>query len=205
MSAPSGPRLSVLLVTPDSYASIRRVIRHLHAQNVRHELELIIVAPAHDALMLVPSELAGFASWRVVEIGDIESGGRMLACGVRAASAPLVVYVEEHSFPEPGWAEALIRAFDGPWTAVGPAVCNANPSSGISWATLFMEFGAWVLLPRRVNGICCRLTRPRTGVHASWNSARRSTSTWSPKPRFTRRCARRVSVCISSPPPEPIT
>jgi hypothetical protein len=27
---------------------------------------------------------------------------------------------------------------------VGAAVCNANPSSGISWATLFLEFGAWV-------------------------------------------------------------
>lgn len=144
MRMPSGPALSVILVTPDSYASIRKVIRHLRAQNVRDQLELIIVAPARNALMLVESELTGFASYRVVEVGRIESGGGMLGCGVRAASAPLVVYVEEHSFPAPGWAEALIRAFDGPWAAVGSAVRNANPSNAISWATLFLEFGAWV-------------------------------------------------------------
>jgi len=144
MTIPKVPALSAIVATPDSYASIRKTIRHLHAQNVRDQLELIIVAPARDALMLVESELAGFGSWRVVEVGRIDSGGGIVACGVRAASAPVVVYVEEHSYPAPGWAEALIRAHAGPWAAVGPAVGNANPSNGISWATLFLEFGAWV-------------------------------------------------------------
>ena len=138
------PELSAILITPDGYASIRKVIGILQAQNVRQLIELIIVVPERDALTVIESELDGFHSWRVVEAGRIEGAGQMMASGVRAARAPVVVYVEEHSFPVAGWAEALLAAHRGPWVAVGAAVRNANPATGASWAMLFLEFGAWV-------------------------------------------------------------
>ena len=50
------------------------------------------------------------------------------AAGVRAASAPIVFIGETHSYPQPGWAEALLTAFEGPWAAVVPAIGNANPN-----------------------------------------------------------------------------
>ena len=138
------PELSVVLVTPHRFAAVRNVVRHLRAQNVRDRLELIVVAPERDGLGIIDAEVHCFHSSRIVEIGRIESGGQMVAAGVRAATAPVVVYVEEHSFPEPGWAEALINAYQGGWAAVGPAVGNANPDTAVSWAALFLEFGAWV-------------------------------------------------------------
>ncbi len=144
MTPLSEPDLSAIVVTPDSFASIRKAVRHLHAQNIRDRVELVIVAPAVENLGVVAEEVEGFWGCRVIELGQYENGGSFVAAGVRAARAPIVVYVEEHSYPAPGWAEALVAAFRGPWAAVGPAVRNANPARATSWAALFLDFGSWV-------------------------------------------------------------
>lgn len=144
MTMPLAPELSAILITPGGYASIRQAIGHLLAQNLRKRIEVIIVGPERDHLKVIESELEGFHSWRTVETGRIDGAGQAMAIGFRAASAPIVVYVEEHSFPSAGWAEALLTAHREPWAAVGPAVRNANPATGASWAMLFLEFGAWV-------------------------------------------------------------
>jgi hypothetical protein len=51
---------------------------------------------------------------------------------------------EDHCYPEPGWAAALIASYDGGWSAVGPAMYNANPASALSWVNLLLAFGPWV-------------------------------------------------------------
>ena len=48
--------------------------------------------------------------------------------------------MEEHSYPQPGWAEAVIAAHEGPWAAVGVSMENANPETMVSWAMLFLDF-----------------------------------------------------------------
>jgi hypothetical protein len=63
---------------------------------------------------------------------------RSRAAGVREATAPIVAFAEDHSFPEPGWAEALIRAHDDGWCAVGPDVVNANPDRMVGWADVLL-------------------------------------------------------------------
>jgi hypothetical protein len=66
------------------------------------------------------------------------------AAGVRQASASLVALAEDHSYPDAHWAEALIAAHRGPWAVAGPAMCNANPESTLSWANLAVEYGPWL-------------------------------------------------------------
>lgn len=138
-----GAALSVILITPDHYASLRGTIRRLRAQSVRERMEIVIVAPSADSLDLDEGELSEFRQFRVAETGPIRSVGPAYAAGVRAAGAPIVVLGEDHSFPQPGWAEALLRAHEGPWAAVGPVVRNANPGSRMSWADFFMGYGPW--------------------------------------------------------------
>jgi hypothetical protein len=62
---------------------------------------------------------------------------------VNRASAPVVVLGENHAFPEPEWAEALIEAHKGPWAAVGCVIKNVNPDSVNSWAQLYMTYGRY--------------------------------------------------------------
>src|SRR5262245_18353145 len=108
------------------------------------QLELVIVAPSEAALNLDIIDTASFHLVRLVEMDEITSTGRAIAAGVRAATAPVVAYAEEHSYPAPDWAEALIKAHRQPWAVVGVAMANANPSNKVSWASLYTDFGPWV-------------------------------------------------------------
>ena len=135
--------MSVIIVTPDSYDTIRKTIKHLRAQTVRDRLEIVIVAPSAKTLNLNESELREFHGFRVVEAGEINSHARARAIGIRQTNAPIVALTEDHSYPDPSWAEALIRAYEKPLAAVGPVMRNANPASAISCANLLIEYGPW--------------------------------------------------------------
>jgi hypothetical protein len=136
--------MSFVIPTPDRYEIIRKTLAHIAAQNVRDRLEVVIVAPSAQGLRPDEEELSVFHSWRVVEVCNMNSTSKARAAGIGQASAPLVALGEEHSYPQAGWAEALLAAHQGPWAAVGPAVCNANPASAASWANFLIEYGHWM-------------------------------------------------------------
>jgi glycosyl transferase family 2 len=134
-------RMSVVLVTPDRYDNIRKTMEHLRAQTVADQLEIVIVAPSAATLNFGAADRTAFDRIRVVEVGEINSTGKAVASGVREANAPVVTYAEEHAYPDPGWAEALIKAHRQSWAAIGAMIINANPSNMISWANYFTDFG----------------------------------------------------------------
>jgi hypothetical protein len=138
--------MSVILATPDRYDTIRKTVRHLRKQTVRDRLELVIVAPDARALAVDQANLTDFCRVRVVEVGPISSIGSANAKGIREATAPLVALAEDHAFPAPHWAEALIAAHREPWAAVSPVIRNANrPRSRIAWADFLIGFGEWTV------------------------------------------------------------
>lgn len=136
--------MSVVLITPDCYETIGLTMAHLLAQSVRDQLEIVIVAPSGDRLEADEAALATFHSFQVVEVGEIKAVGEANAAGARRARAPVVAFVEEHSYPQPGWAEALIEAHREPWVAVGPVVGNANGDSLVGWADFLVGYGPWL-------------------------------------------------------------
>ncbi len=137
--------MSVVVITPDGYDTISTVLRHVHAQSVKDELEIVIVAPAVEAISLQESALQGFWGVHVEAFGAAASStAAARAAGVRAARGPIVAFVEDHCFPQQGWAAALIAAHREPWAAVGPAIGNANPDSAVSRANLLIEYSPWM-------------------------------------------------------------
>jgi hypothetical protein len=139
--AGNGAEISLVLVTPAGFEPIRRTISHLRSQTAHDRIELVIVAQSALSRDGLGDELEGFAAVRLVDLGPFPSIGAAFAAGVRTASAPIVGCAEEHSFPEPGWAEALIEAHSGPWAAVSGVLENANPATLTSWAGLASDFG----------------------------------------------------------------
>jgi Glycosyl transferase family 2 len=123
------PAMSVIVITPDSYSTVRKTIRRLRAQSVSHQLEIVLVVPSAQGANIDYSDLGSFHGVRIVEIANMYSTARARAAGVYRATAPVIAFVEDHSFPAKGWAEALIRAHQKPWAAVGPMMANANPHS----------------------------------------------------------------------------
>ena len=143
MSLPNTPDLSVILPTADNYSTIRRTVNALHAQTIRDRIELVIVAPSDDP-HVIQHEVAGFASVRIVNGGPLQTSNTARAAGIRHASAPIVVLAEDHCFPDPDWAAALVEAHRGNFAVVGPVLRNANPRSMTSWANLLLEYYPWL-------------------------------------------------------------
>jgi hypothetical protein len=136
--------MSAIVITPDDLATVARTIAHLRAQTACRDLELILVGPGVSRLATTPGWASDFAAVRTVDVEDMRSTSRARAVGISAATAPVVVLTEDHSFPDPAWAGALIAAHSGEWAVVGPAVVNANPDGLVSWANFVIEYGEWL-------------------------------------------------------------
>ncbi|HMB96704.1 MAG TPA: hypothetical protein VKK61_11745 [Tepidisphaeraceae bacterium] len=108
---------------------------------MREEIELVLVTAAHLDFELDEKQLASFGSYQLIKVPELIDPGQGFAAGIRGARAAVVAYVEEHSFPEPTWGQALLSAHAGPYAAVGCTMGNANPDTLCSWSNLFEEFG----------------------------------------------------------------
>ena len=137
--------LAVLLYTPGSrYDAIRLTIASLRAQTARERLEIVLLAPNSERLLVDEEAMRDFSRFHVVSVGEIQSRAQAMAEGVRKASAPLVAFGGNHSCPAPDWAARLIEAHQGPWAAVAPSERNANPATAISWAHFLIGHGHWI-------------------------------------------------------------
>src|SRR5438445_4489413 len=149
------PALSVVIPMPRGFDAIRATVRSLEAQSRRDLLELVVVAPSTRALDLRQPELKWCRHIRVVESGTMTSLGAAYAAGVRGATAPVVAFAEDHSYPAPDWAKALIARHCEPWGAVGPVVANANPGNPFGDAAYYMGYGRWadVISPGEIDDV----------------------------------------------------
>jgi hypothetical protein len=143
MAEPNSPKLSVVILTPDCYATIRRTMSLLRGQTIADDIEVIVVAPSRECLADDRGELAGF-DHQVVEVGPFLSTTAARVAGIRRARSAVVALAEDHSFPAKNWAEQLVVSHHGPWAVVGPAMGNANPRHAASWANLAIEYGSWL-------------------------------------------------------------
>ncbi|MEM9346229.1 MAG: hypothetical protein AAGB26_06400 [Planctomycetota bacterium] len=137
------PKLSVIVVSPLDFAYIRRTVSHLRDQTIANQIELIPVAPNAESLEdATEADYAGFAEVNPFYTGEpIENVDDAAGLVMLKGKSDIVACVEDHAFPEPGWAEAILAAHDGTWAMIGSAVINANPDSGLSWANQLMAYG----------------------------------------------------------------
>lgn len=100
----SEPAMSVVLVVPEHFGTLRRTFRHLQEQTVADQLEVIIVAPSEAHVPSREEAMAGpLRSLRTVAAGPITNVDKAAAAGIARARADVVVLVEDHAYPEPGW------------------------------------------------------------------------------------------------------
>ncbi len=105
-------------------------------------MEIIVVDLAPTAVPRLTAT-AG-ATLHYLPHPGIDQWGRARAEAVRAARAPIIAFIEDHCFPAPTWADALIDAHAGPWAAVGYAFTNANPQSYVSRTAMLARYGLFV-------------------------------------------------------------
>src|SRR6476620_2919657 len=138
----SSPELAALLVIGDSREHAQLALDSLYAQTIVDSMEVIVVdLKTNDAPQLSVSSSA--ATRYVIPEREMTWGeGRGLAA--RLARAPVLAFIEGHCIAEPQWAEALVRAHQKPFAAVGYAFTNPHPKTYLSRATLTSKYGAWL-------------------------------------------------------------
>jgi hypothetical protein len=127
-----GPALSVVVVTRDSFRTLRPIVASLAGQTIAARLELVIVGPDRDAVVVPAVDREALHSVEVVPVGPVSNRGLAAAAGAIAAQGPVIALTENHCFPVADWAERTLEAHAAGWVAVGPSVVNANPSSSFS-------------------------------------------------------------------------
>jgi hypothetical protein len=134
--------LAVVLVTPRTSAILRGTLRHLREQTLRDRIEVVLVGPDAPAFAdLDVRTMDAFARWSTLAVGPVTEAERALAAGFAATAAPLVALLENHVYPDPDWATAVLRAHQGPWAVVGGVIDNANPESATSWVEHLLSYG----------------------------------------------------------------
>lgn len=165
--------MSVIVVTQGYSECLRWTLESVGAQTIAPELECILVTRSRGPLALAGDAARGLHSLRIVEDGAMDDFGQAKAAGVRAAQAPLVAFLEDHSWPDPGWAEALVKAYaSAPLAAVGPVVRNANPTSHASWGCFLVYYGMYMQAPapERVRHLPGNQSSYRTAVLLEYGS-----------------------------------
>jgi len=132
------------VVIPESVESFEETLFHLSRQTIAHQMEIVIILADRKSINEKDLLYKSFFDIQMIEVGEMSSIARAKATGMRLAKSPLVVMTEDHSYPEPGWAEALVAAHRRPFAAVGPQLQNANPDSMVSWADFYIAYGEWV-------------------------------------------------------------
>ncbi len=100
--------------------------------------------PSASRVIIPESHAAALHGVRLVEIGTLTSLAAARAMTVPHATAPYIAFAEDHSFPEPGWAAAIVAAHGRGYTGVAPEMMNGNPETALSWAAMFLHFGGAV-------------------------------------------------------------
>ena len=144
----SSPRMSAILVSPEGVAATEGTVRHLAAQSAASEIELVLVTPEPDAAALydLDLDLDRFAGIRTASAAGRSNAAGYVA-GIHAATADVVVICEDHSYPEPDWAQSLLDGYGPDVAAVGPVLLCGNPRTAVSFADFMLGFGTW-LAPR---------------------------------------------------------
>jgi rhamnosyltransferase len=129
----SDPLATVLIRTKDEAESIGHLLEILASQTVADRLETVLVdSGSSDDTVAIARATGGV---KIIEIPAEEfTFGRSLNIGCEAATAPVVIALSAHAFPEDDeWAARMIRAFDDERVACACgalADCDGHPLEG---------------------------------------------------------------------------
>lgn len=145
--------MSVVLVGRSGYRTIRSILACLAEQTIADRLEVVAVLP--EAEPAPEGVAAPFHALVPVVAGPITNRGAASARGAEKARGPVIAFSENHCFPDPDWAAALLAHYDDPEVAgVAPVVANGNPEWGLSWACYSTGYATYVAdAPKDVAGM----------------------------------------------------
>jgi hypothetical protein len=136
------PELSVILVFGRERQRAARALGSILSQSLIDRMEILLFDLGPENVP--PVEGSDHPRVKMTRTGpdDLISAARVR--GVRAASAPVVSFMEEHCEMQPGWAQTIVETHREPWAAVGSDLINGNPGAGCSDLVFRVNYGIYV-------------------------------------------------------------
>ncbi|TAK11673.1 MAG: Gfo/Idh/MocA family oxidoreductase [Anaerolineae bacterium] len=138
----SSPALTIIIDKRTPFAALLPSLRPLSKQTIASQIELLFYAHEGDALADLDHEfLSRFERCTVLRHPGTYS--ESVYTTVHAAAAPIVCMYEDHVFPSPDWAAALVSECQSGCVAACTRVANANPGSIWSEVGFAVPYGFW--------------------------------------------------------------
>lgn len=139
-----GPKISVIIRTAQLSKSLAISLESLKRQSVSRDIELILLSSMSDNTTLQRQADNGFCRVEIVPIDDRLHEGEHKTEGISKATAPLIMFLEDHSYADSKCLENIIAIHNSrDCAAVGPLVLNANPGSATGWGCYLVFYGQW--------------------------------------------------------------
>lgn len=139
------PLLTVVLVIGDegTRRGLERTMHSLRAQCLIERMEVLVMDCSPPGTP--PLRGSDHRSVRTIRLArETTTLAQARAEGVRQARAPIVGFLDEHSFAMAGWAEALVEAHRGPWAGVGGEIYNSASARGLADPIYLMGHSTWM-------------------------------------------------------------
>ncbi|MBI3159190.1 MAG: Gfo/Idh/MocA family oxidoreductase [Chloroflexi bacterium] len=136
----SSPLISMILDKRGPFSVMLPSLRALARQTIAPRIELVVFANSADDLTDVDRDFVGQFE-RCIAVRHPRPAGETLPFAFRAASAPFVCLYEDHVFPDPDWAETLVKTFENGCMAACTRIANANPASLWSDVGFVVSYG----------------------------------------------------------------
>jgi len=135
-------RLSAVMIAGPLRARAERCLSRLLAQTLLDQMEVVVVdlSPGGPPLAGVDHPAV-----RYFRRPDLLYYSTAQAECARQAGAEIIAFIEDHCYPAPGWAAAVVEAFRQPSVSVvSYAFVNYNPDRYLSRAFFITEYGRWM-------------------------------------------------------------
>jgi len=138
------PKISVILKIAQMSKSLTITIDSLRNQTVSRDIELVLLTTMTEVSALQHETGGDFYRIEIVMIDDQLHEGEYKVAGISRATAPLIMFMEDHSYADSRCLEQIIKIHErSACAAVGPQVLNANPGSAVGWGCYLVFYGQW--------------------------------------------------------------
>jgi len=140
----NNPDLSVIIAAYNERHAIERCLASLERQKTVRQFEVILIDSSSDGTDIVAR---AFPFVRIKHFETRKYPGDARNSGMALARGDIIAFLDADCVVENDWIEAVVKAHQSPYFAVGSAIINGSHDSLIGWAYYFCEFNLWV--PRR--------------------------------------------------------
>lgn len=134
----NGPLVSVIIPSVNGLPDLAECLAALVGQQASVPAEVLVLDRCGEETRAVVRRQ--FPQVEVVPVAGRPSIPALRALGIARARGAMVAITEDHCLAQPGWLEAIARAYRAGQQVVGGPVENGTTERVVDWAAFFCEY-----------------------------------------------------------------